>query len=102
MKIMLNGYNGKLGRAVIEAASNKSDEFNIVVGIDINPAAINFTFPVFLKPSDYKEKLDIIIDKDNSLKEGLEGQAAELKKIFDVYYCFGLDEVKALLDTHRK
>jgi len=62
MKIMLNGYNGKLGRAIIEAAVNKPDEFNIVVGIDINPAAINFTFPVFLKLSDYKEKVDLILD----------------------------------------
>ena len=62
MKIMLNGYNGKLGRAVIESATDKPEEFSIVVGIEINPAAINTTFPVFLKPSDYKEKVDIIID----------------------------------------
>ena len=62
MKIMLNGYNGKLGRAVIEASAEKSEEFSIVVGIEINPAAINFTFPVFMKLSDYKEKVDIIID----------------------------------------
>ena len=62
MKIMLNGYNGKLGRAIVEAASEKSEEFSIVVGVEINPAAINFTFPVFLNLSDYKEKVDIIID----------------------------------------
>ena len=62
MKIMMNGYNGKLGRAIIEAAAEKSEEFSLVVGIDINPAAINFTFPVVLKPSDYEEKLDMIID----------------------------------------
>lgn len=42
-----------------------------------------------------------IIDKDNSLKEELEGQSVELKKIFNVYYCFGLDEVKSILDTRR-
>jgi len=59
---MLNGYNGKLGRAVIESAANKPEEFNIVVGIDINPAAINFNFPVFFKLSDYKEKVDLILD----------------------------------------
>ena len=68
MKIMLTGYNGKLGRAVIEAAGisgsagDKPEEFSIVVGIDINPAAINVTFPVFLKPSDYTGQIDIIID----------------------------------------
>jgi len=61
MKIMLIGYNGKMGRAIIEAAG-KSEEFNIVVGIDINPAAINVTFPVFLSPADYNEKVDVIIE----------------------------------------
>ena len=62
MKIMLTGYNGRMGRAIIEAAENKSNEFNIVVGVSAYPSAINVTFPVFLTPSDYKEKVDIIID----------------------------------------
>ena len=62
MKIMLTGYNGRMGRAVIEAASTKPDEFDIVAGVDINPAPINLNFPVFLKPSDYQGKVDIIID----------------------------------------
>ena len=43
-----------------------------------------------------------IIDRNNSLKEELEGQATELGKLFDVYYCYGLDEVESLLDRHRK
>ena len=38
-----------------------------------------------------------IIDEDNKLKEHLEEQSFELKKLFDVYYCFGLDEVKSIL-----
>lgn len=42
-----------------------------------------------------------IIDRDNSLKEELEGQSSELGKLFEVHYCFGLDEVKALLNKHR-
>jgi 4-hydroxy-tetrahydrodipicolinate reductase len=64
MRIMLTGYNGRMGRAVLEAAAEKNNpgEFDIVVGIDINPAAINVTFPVFLKPSDYNGNVDIIID----------------------------------------
>ena len=61
LKIMLTGYNGRMGRAVIEAA-DKSKEFEIVAGVDINPAPINLSFPVFFKPSDYKDKSDIIID----------------------------------------
>ena len=44
-----------------------------------------------------------IIDDDNRLKEELEGQSAELKKKFDVHYCFGLDDVKDILETtYRK
>ena len=39
-----------------------------------------------------------IINKDNKLKEELEGQSVELKKIFEVIYCFSLDEVKELLE----
>ena len=62
MKILLNGYNGRLGRAIIEAAAEKPGKFSIVAGVDINPAAINFTFPVFLNLFDYKEPVDIIID----------------------------------------
>ena len=44
-----------------------------------------------------------IIDKNNKLKEELEGQAVELKKKFDVYYCFGLDDVESILiKNYRK
>ena len=39
-----------------------------------------------------------IINEDNRLKEELEGQSAELKKMFDVVYCFGLEEVKTVLE----
>lgn len=42
-----------------------------------------------------------IIDKDNRLKEELECQSVELEKLFKVYYCFGLDEVKSLLSLYR-
>jgi len=40
-----------------------------------------------------------IIAHDNTLEEELEGQSVELKKKFDVYYCYGLDEVKGILET---
>ena len=42
-----------------------------------------------------------IIDEDNSLKEELEGQSTELKKMYNVFYCFGLDEVEAMLEKIR-
>ena len=40
-----------------------------------------------------------IIYNDNNPKEELEGQASELKKHFTVHYCFGLDEVKSILES---
>ena len=43
-----------------------------------------------------------IIDNDNKLKEELEGQSLELKKKFNVHYCFGLDEVKGILNKKYK
>lgn len=43
-----------------------------------------------------------IINKDNKLKEELEWQSAELKKLFDVYYCFEMDEVKSVLNQYYK
>ena len=38
-----------------------------------------------------------IIDNDNTLKEELEGQSVELRKKFDVHYCFSLAEVETIL-----
>lgn len=42
-----------------------------------------------------------IIDNNNRLKDELEGQSVELKKKFDVHYCFGLDEVNSILNQYR-
>ena len=42
-----------------------------------------------------------IIDSDNNLKEELEGQSFELRKKFDVHYCFGLDGVKSVLKQYQ-
>lgn len=42
-----------------------------------------------------------IINRNNSLKAELEGQSVELRKLFDVHYCFGMDEVKSILNQHR-
>ena len=39
-----------------------------------------------------------IIDNDNSLKDELEGQSSEIKKYVNVHYCFGLDDVKRILE----
>ena len=44
------------------------------------------------------KKFFFIIDNENSLKDELEGQSAELGKQFDVHYCFGLDDIKRFTD----
>lgn len=61
INIMLAGYNGKMGRNIINAAE-EHDDIVLSVGIDINPAPINFTFPVFTTPHDFNGKVDVILD----------------------------------------
>jgi len=73
-------------------------------GFEDDPADTQWIFDVFM-PETAKtscKMIFFIIDKDNSLKEELEGQSVELRKLFDVYYCFGLDEVEVLLERYRK
>lgn len=56
-------------------------------------------FDVFLSQAALTscKKIVFIINEDNNLKEELERQSTELKKLFDVHYCFGMDEVKEIL-----
>lgn len=73
-------------------------------GFENEPADTNWLFDVFL-PKTAATSCKIIffiINRDHRLKEELAGQSVELEKSFDVHYCFGLDEVKMLLDTERK
>ncbi len=62
-------------------------------GFENENADTCWLFEVFLpKAAETSCKMIIfIIDRDNSLKEELQGQSSELSKLFDVYYCFGLD-----------
>ena len=48
------------------------------------------------------KKIFFIIDRDNSLKEELEGQSVELRKKFDVHYCFDLSEIKTILGQENE
>lgn len=65
-------------------------------GFENEPADTQWLFDVFLPQTALTgcKAFFFIIDPDNTLKEELEGQAAELRKLFAVHYCFGLDEVK--------
>lgn len=64
MKIMLTGYSGKMGKAVIDAVYSlkNNQDLEIAAGVAIDPVPINLSFPAFFKPSDYSGELDLIID----------------------------------------
>jgi hypothetical protein len=69
-------------------------------GFENEKADTQWIFDVFL-PQAAKttcKAIFFIISKDNRLKEELEGQSTELGKLFNVYYCFGLDDVSLLID----
>ena len=68
-------------------------------GFENEPADTQWIFDYFLPQAALTtcKVIFFIIDNDNKLKEELEGQAAELKKCFDVHYCFGIDEIKSIL-----
>lgn len=72
-------------------------------GFENEEADTRWVFEYFLPQAAQTscKKIFFIIDADNTLKEELEGQAAELGKRFEVHYCFGLDEVRKVLDADR-
>ena len=73
-------------------------------GFENEPADTKWLLDVFLQQTKKTtcKAIFFIIDNDNKLKEHLEEQSFELKKLFDVYYCFGLDEVKSIISEKSK
>ena len=69
-------------------------------GFENEPSDTEWVFDFFLPQAAQTtcKAIFFIIDKDNKLKEELEGQSVEIRKQFAVHYCFGLDEVKLLLN----
>jgi len=72
-------------------------------GFENEPEDTQWVFDVFLSKAAETDcrAIFFIIDDDNNLKEELQGQSAELGKQFDVHYCFGLDEIKAVLRKYN-
>lgn len=72
-------------------------------GFENKQADTEWLFDVFIRQAALTtcKMIFFIIDKDNSLKEELEGQSGELRKLFDVHYCYGMDEVKSILNKYR-
>ena len=73
-------------------------------GFENEPSDTQWVFDVFLTQAALTtcKAIFFIIDNDNKLKEELEKHAVELRKQFDVHYCFELDEVEVLLGKYRK
>jgi hypothetical protein len=74
-------------------------------GFENEPSDTQWVFDVFLTQAALTtcKAIFFIIDHDYRLKEELERQSVELKKQFDIYYCFGLDDVKNIIEaTYRK
>ncbi|MCL2813046.1 MAG: 4-hydroxy-tetrahydrodipicolinate reductase [Oscillospiraceae bacterium] len=81
MKLILSGFNGKLGRAVAEAAASKPEEFSIAAGIEINPNFAPVNFPVFLNIRECEEPADAIIDFSHHSAAGALVDYANARKI---------------------
>ncbi|MBR3766952.1 MAG: 4-hydroxy-tetrahydrodipicolinate reductase [Clostridia bacterium] len=63
MNIILNGFSGRMGAAVLEVAGNGYMGSEVVAGVDINPK--NGDIPCYTSFSDIKESADCIIDFSN-------------------------------------
>ena len=70
-------------------------------GFENEPADIKWVSDVFLTQAALTtcKAIFFIIDNDNTLKEELEKHSFELKKQFDVHYCFSLDDVKNITEA---
>ena len=63
MKIIICGYSGKMGQAVMRAAKNDS-ECEVVAGVDINFSEKS-ELPVYKNINEVKERADVVIDFSN-------------------------------------
>lgn len=63
MKIILNGFSGRMGAAVLEVTSNGYMDSEIVAGVDL--IVKDGDIPCYKSFSDIKEKADCIIDFSN-------------------------------------
>ncbi len=63
MNIILNGFSGRMGAAVLEVCENGYLGAEVVAGVDISPK--NGNIPCYTSFSDIKEKADCIIDFSN-------------------------------------
>lgn len=63
LNVLLHGCNGKMGHAVVNAATNR-DDLQIVCGVDPYGES-DYNFPVYKSFEDVSENVDVIIDFSN-------------------------------------
>ncbi len=64
MKIIICGYNGKMGQAISNAVQKYTD-CKVIAGVDISEKTQNSNCPIFKNLNDVQEKADVIIDFSN-------------------------------------
>ena len=86
LDIMRNHNDCHYAADTRDGFENEPDDIQWVSDIFLTQAALTTCKAIFF-----------IINNDNNLKEELEKHSAELRKKFNIHYCFGLDEVKSIL-----
>ena len=59
IKVLINGINGKMGHVLLNEINNL-DNMEVVAGVSKTDAELNI--PVYTKPKDIKEEVDVVID----------------------------------------
>ncbi len=59
-KVIMNGCNGKMGRAVSDLCA-ETDDVEIVAGVDVDTTK-NYDYPVYASIADCAEEADVVID----------------------------------------
>ena len=86
MKIILNGFSGRMGAAVLEVSSNGYMDSEVVAGVDISPK--DGIIPCYSSFSDIGENADCIIDFSNH---------ASIKAVAD--YAVASNHIEEILET---
>jgi 4-hydroxy-tetrahydrodipicolinate reductase len=60
-RLLVNGCNGRMGRAIAEAAAQQAD-FRTVAGVDKFPEAVKHPFPVYGDIAAVPEEADVLVD----------------------------------------
>lgn len=61
IRLLINGCNGRMGRAIAEAAAQQAD-FKVTAGVDKFPEAARHPFPVYGDISAVGEEADVLVD----------------------------------------